>query len=139
MWLHNPDWKVLPTIYFVDGYPRVLTCKYNHGGCNLIYIYCFRLRTNIPSPVSDKFFHAVVKPQTVKHMKVGYNSTGYKMVEQQSSWKGPDTINVSSIGKTYNGYILIQKAEARSYANRTYVKSLIQRLIYDEIFFNDHD
>ena len=21
MWLHNPDWKVLPTIYFVGGYP----------------------------------------------------------------------------------------------------------------------
>ena len=20
MWLHNSDWKVLPTIYFVDGY-----------------------------------------------------------------------------------------------------------------------
>ena len=25
MWLHNPDWKVLPTISFVDGYPRILT------------------------------------------------------------------------------------------------------------------
>ena len=36
MWLHNPDWKVLPTIYFVDGYPRVLTCKDHDGGCNLI-------------------------------------------------------------------------------------------------------
>ena len=23
MWLENPDWKVLPTISFVDGYPRV--------------------------------------------------------------------------------------------------------------------
>ena len=25
MWLHNPDLKLLPTIYFVDGYPCVLT------------------------------------------------------------------------------------------------------------------
>ena len=36
MWLHNPDWKVLPTIYFVDGYLRVLTCKYHDVRCNLI-------------------------------------------------------------------------------------------------------
>ena len=41
-------------------------------------------------------------------MKVGYNSTGYKMVEKRSSWKGSDTINVSSVGKTDHSYILIQ-------------------------------
>ena len=51
MWLHNTDWKVLPTIIFVDGYPRVLTRKDNGGGCNLIQIHCCRRRTNIPSPV----------------------------------------------------------------------------------------
>ena len=38
IWLHNPDWKLLPTISFVDGYPLVLTCKYHGGGCNLIQI-----------------------------------------------------------------------------------------------------
>ena len=46
------------------------------------------------SPVSDKFWQVVVRPQTVKHMKVGYNSTRHKMVEQRSSWKGTDTMNV---------------------------------------------
>ena len=51
-------------------------------------------------------------------MIFGYNSTGYQMVEQQSSWKGPDTINVSSFGKTSNGYILIQEAEAHSLTRR---------------------
>ena len=54
------------------------------------------------------------------------------MVEQRSSWKVPDTINISSVGKTDNGSILIQKYEARLYANRTYTKSLIQRLIDDK-------
>ena len=132
MWLHDPDWKVLPTIYFVDGYSRVLTCKDNDGGCNLIQIHCFIWRTNIPSPVSDQFFHAVVKPRIVKHMKVRYNSTGYQMVEQRSSWKGPDTINVSSFEKTDHGSILIQEYESRSYANHTDMKILIKRLIVDE-------
>ena len=80
MWLHNPDWKVLPTISFVDGYPCVLTWKYQDGGCNLIQIHCCIWRTNITLPVSDQVYHAVVKPWKVKHMKVGYNSNGYKMI-----------------------------------------------------------
>ena len=32
MWPHNSDWKVSPTIFFVDGYPRVLTFNYHYGG-----------------------------------------------------------------------------------------------------------
>ena len=58
-------------------------------------------------------------------MKFGYNYTGCQMVEQQISWKGPDNMNVSSVGNTDHGSILIQEAEARSYANRTDMKSLI--------------
>ena len=62
MWLYNPDWKALPTISFVDSYPRVLTCKYHYGGFNLIQIHCCIWRTNIPSPVSDQVCHTVIKP-----------------------------------------------------------------------------
>ena len=109
MWLHDTDWEVLPTVYFVDGYPHVLTCKDHDGGCNLKQIRCFRWRTNIPSPVSDQVFHDVVKPWTVKHMKVGYNSTGCQMVEQRSSWKGLNSLNVSIVGKTDHNSILIQE------------------------------
>ena len=108
IWLHNPAWKLLPTISFVDGYPRVTTCKYHDGVCNLKSIHCCIWVNNIPSPVSDQVFHAFVKPQTVNYAKVGYNSTGYKMVEQQNSYKCLDTINVSSVKKTDNVSILIQ-------------------------------
>ena len=108
MWLHNTDWKVLPTIAFVDGCPCVLTCKDHDGGCNLIHIHCWIWRTTIHSPVSNQVCHAVVKPQTMKHMKVGYHFTGYKMVEQWSSCKVPYTINVLSVGKTDHGSILIK-------------------------------
>ena len=80
MWLHNPDWKVLPTISFVGGYPLILTFKDCDDGCKLIHIYCCIWRTNTPSPVSYQIFHGVVKPLTVKHMKVGYNSTEYQMI-----------------------------------------------------------
>ena len=87
LWLQNPDWKVILTIYFVDGYLRVLTCKYYDGWCNSIQIHFYIWRADILSPVFYQFCHAVVKPRTVNHMKFGYNYTGYQMAEQQSSWK----------------------------------------------------
>ena len=65
-------------------------------------------------------------------MKVGYNSTGYQMVKQRRAWQGPESINVSSVGKTDHGSVLVQEAVARSYTNRTDVKSLNQRLIIDD-------
>ena len=112
MRLQNPDWKVLPVFSFVDGYPRVLTYKDHDGGFNLINVHCCIWRTNIPSPVSDQFFHTVLKPWILKHKKVGYNSNRYQMVDQRISWKGPDTNILSSVGKTDHGSILIQEGEA---------------------------
>ena len=58
--------------------------KDHDGGCNFIQIHCRGWRTNIPSPVSDQVFHAVVKPRVIKQTKIGYNSTWYQIVEQQS-------------------------------------------------------
>ena len=100
----------------------------------MIHIYFCRCRTNIPSPVSDKVFHAVVKPRTVKHMKVGYHYTGYQIVEHRSSWNGPDTSNVSNVGNSDHGSILIQEAESRLYSNRTDIKGINKSLIDDENF-----
>ena len=122
----------------MDGYSCVLTFKYHDGGCNLIHVHCCIWRTNIPSPVYDQVFHLVVKPRIVKHVKSGYNFTRYQMVEQFSSWEVPDTINVSSVVKTDNGYILIQGAESCLYANNTDIKFIIQRLVDDEKMSNDH-
>ena len=45
-------------------------------------------------------------------MKVGYNSTGYQMVEQRSSWKGPENINVLIVVSNDHGSISIQESEA---------------------------
>ena len=70
-------------------------------------------------------------------MKVGYNSTGYQMVEQWSSRKGTDSINISSGVNTDHGSILIQESEACLYENCTIMMGLIQKLIVDEMFSND--
>ena len=58
-------------------------------------------------------------------MEFGYNYNGYQMVEQQSLWKRPDTINMSSSVTTDHGSILIQEYDERFYANRIDTKSLI--------------
>ena len=137
-WLHNPNWRVAPTIVMKNGIPYVLTCKDHNGGSSYLHVHCLRWKTNISSHLSDQLCHAVVKPRTVKTMKVGYNSTSYQMVEQRSSWKGPDTINVTTCGRSDHGSIILQEAEARSYANRTDMKSLISRLINDGKFSHDH-
>lgn len=137
-WLHNDSWKVRPTIVFSDGTPVILSCKDHNGGSKLHHIHCCRWRTNLAAPLPDQLCHAVIKPRTVKNMKVKYNSIGYQMVEQRSSWKGPDTINVSSVGRTDHNSVLLHEAEARSYANRTDMKSLINGLIADGKMTADH-
>ena len=79
-----------------------------------------------------------MKPRTTRNMKIAYNSTGYQMVEQRVSFKGPDSINVCTVGKTDHNSILLQKAEVLSYANRTDMKALIKRNIDDGLMTNFH-
>ena len=62
-WLHNTDWKVLPTISFVDVYPRVLACKDHNGRFNQIHIHCCRWITKINSSVSNQFFTLLLNPE----------------------------------------------------------------------------
>ena len=137
-WLENIAWRVLPTIVMKDGTPMVLTCKDHCDGSSHFHLHCPRTPTNISAHLSDQLCHAVVKPRTVKTMKIGYNSTSYQMVEQRTSWKGPDSINVSSCGRMNHNSVLLREAEARSYNYRTDMKSLIKRLIDDNKMSQDH-
>lgn len=137
-WLENASWTVLPTIVMKDGTPMFLTCKDHCSGCSNFHLHCPRTPTNISSQISDQLCHAVVKPRTAKTMKIGHNSTSYQMVEQRTSWKGPDSINVSSCGRMNHNSVLLREAEARSYNHRTDMKSLIQRLIDDKKMSPDH-
>ena len=71
-------------------------------------------------------------------MKVGYNYIGYKMAEQRSSWKGTDSINVSSVGNNDNSSILIKESESHYYANHTDTEGLIKKLTENEKTLNNH-
>jgi hypothetical protein len=106
-WLLNPKWKVSPSIAFVDGTPYILSCKSHNGGCKHLHIHCCRWENNLPSALSDQLCHAVIQPRTVKNTQVCYNTIGYQMVEQRYSWKGPDSINISTVGKTNHNLLLL--------------------------------
>ena len=60
------------------------------------------------------------------------------MIKQRTSFKGPDSINVLSIRKTDHNSILLQEAEARTYANRNDMKALIKRNIDDGLMTSFH-
>ena len=137
-WLENTAWRILPTIVMKDGTPMVLTCKDHRDGFSHFHLHCPRTPTNISSHLSNQLCHTVVKPRAVKTIKIGYNSTSYQMVEQRTSWKGPDSINVSSCGRMNHNSVLLREAEARSYNHRTDTKSLIKRLIDDKKKSPDH-
>ena len=137
-WLGNVLWKVMPTIIIKNGVPFVLSCKDHDGGDCHFHLHCPRWSTNLSAHFSDQLCHAVVKPRTIKTMKIGFNSTSYQMVEQRTSWKGPDSINITSCGHTDHNSVLLKEAEGRSFKNRTDMKSLIKRLIDDNKMSSDH-
>ena len=138
VWLWNPKWRVLPTIVMIENTPYVLTCNDHNGGDTLLQVHCCRWKSNLPAPISDQLCHAVMKSRTVKNVKAGYSSIGYQMVEQRMSFKGPDSINIRSVGRTDHNSVLLHEAEARSYANRPDMKFLVQRLIADGKMSQDH-
>jgi len=74
-------WRVLLTIVMKDVTPVVLTCKDYCGENLLFHLHCPRLPTNLNTPLSNQLYHAIVKPCTVKTIKIRYNSTSYQMVE----------------------------------------------------------
>ena len=137
-WLFNPKWRVTPSIAFVNNEPVFLTCKSHDNGTKKLHVHCCRWENNLSSLLSDQLCHAVVNPRTVKNTQVGYNSITYQMVEQRFSWNGPDTINISSVGKTNHNSLLLYQAEARSIANRSDMKSLLKRSVDDGKMSNFH-
>lgn len=60
MFLLNPEWKILPTIAFIDGVPKVLTSKIHHNGSTYMMIHPSRWHHNLPAIQPDQIAHVVV-------------------------------------------------------------------------------
>ena len=69
-WLFNPEWKVLPSIAFLEGKgPVVLTCKAHDGGTKLSMLHPCRWQHNLSPHCADQIAQAVINPRVFKPMK----------------------------------------------------------------------
>ena len=91
--LLNPNWKVKPSIAFVNGIgPVVLTCSdHNKGNTSLMIHPCRQPSHILPAELSDQLCHAVIKPRCIKPMKASQYSTSFQMHEQRGTFNGIDT------------------------------------------------
>jgi hypothetical protein len=93
--LYNPAWQVRPSIAFINGVPVVLTCRKHNRGCKGRY---FHLPHNpkgvLSSWESDQLTPAVIRPRTLKQLKVHKYSDSYQMQEMQGQYNGVDTVRV---------------------------------------------
>ena len=98
MWLFNEDWKVLPSICFIQGVPRVLTCRDHNGGSKLFHIHgCRQPNHSLASLKPDQLCHGVLKTRTIKPMQKRIYSNAYQMHEQRGSFNGIDTCNLTNM------------------------------------------
>ena len=59
----KPEWKILPSILFVEGkFLCVLTCYEHNGGTELFMGHPFRWKHNFPEKMPDQICQAVIQP-----------------------------------------------------------------------------
>ena len=124
--LLNPNWKVLPSLRFVDGSPFFVTCTKHANGTEKKYIHVPRSPIpTLPSSQTDQICHAVVKTRTIKPMKASAYSNTYQMNEQMGSFQGVDTCNVTNVCDFGHNSHLLRQAERLYVANRPDIVSLL--------------
>ena len=77
-WLLNSNWKVKPSIAFVDGkYPCIMTCHDHDKVIKKLMVYpCRQPHHILPPHRSDQLSRVVVKSRTIKPMKASkYSNT----------------------------------------------------------------
>jgi len=124
--LGNKAWRVLPSIAFIDGIPRVLSCR-NHG--NGSKGKCFYPPRNpngvLSSKVEDQVAPAVVRPRTVRQFKPHTYSDTFQMSEMQGQFAGVDTFHLTTKHNFESESILLQDNEALAMSGRKDIFSLV--------------
>ena len=65
--LFNPDWKISPSIAFVEGKgPVILTCYDHNGGTKKLMIHTCKWKHNLASKHPDQLCQAVIQPRLLK-------------------------------------------------------------------------
>ena len=82
-WLCNPEWQICPSVVFIGGYPKVLTCENHNDGSNNIMIHPCWWKHNLPYSKSDQIGDVVVQPKTVQCVKAGKYTNECKCLNKE--------------------------------------------------------
>ena len=124
--LGNPEWAVRPSISFVNGAPVVLTCRKHDRGCKADFFHLPRNPKGIlPSWQSDQLTPAVVRPRTLKQLKVHKFSDSYQMHEMQGQFNGVDTVRVCEHHDFLTDSKIIRDKEEVSLSGRRDLRALV--------------
>ena len=127
--LLNPDWKVLPSIHFIEGSPFFISYSKHKNGSKNKYLHVPRSPIpTLPPSKSDQLCHAVIKTRTIKPLKASAYSNTYQMNEQMGSFQGVDTCNVTSVCDFAHNSHLLHQAERLYVAHRPDIVSLLSDL-----------
>jgi hypothetical protein len=129
MWIFNPEWKILPSIAFVENRgPVVLTCYEHDGGTSQFMIHPCRWHHNLSSRKPDQLCQAVVQPRILKPVKASKYSTSFQMFHQTGTFNGIDTCSATSYGNFHFRSKLMAESEARSISNRPDINAHLSKL-----------
>ena len=114
--LFNPKWKVLPSIVFNEkGAPVIMTCRTHDKGTKKKYLHPPRQPNhNLACIYGDQLAHAVIKPRSIKPMKATKYVNTYQMHQQQGSFQGIDTCDVTNYGDFSKTSVILDENESRT-------------------------
>ena len=123
--LGNPEWKVSPSVAFIDGVPKVLTCRRHGGGSDGKYVHPPKnLNGVLPAASSDQLTPAVMRPRTVQQFKAHSYSDSYQMSEMRGQFGGVDTFHITEQHNFGIDSTLLDKSEALAINGRRDIASL---------------
>ena len=124
--LGNKDWKVVPSVAFINGMPQVLTCRNHLSGSRGKCFYPPRNPNGImPSQMADQIAPAVVRPRTLKQFKAHAFSDNFQMSEMQGQFSGVDTFHLTTSRNFQSESALLRDNEDLVIAGRKDVRTLV--------------
>jgi hypothetical protein len=136
-WLLNPEWKIRPSIAFINGVPRVLTCEDHDNGSSDIMIHPCRWEHSLPCEQSDQVAQVVVQSRTVRRGKASAYSTEWQMFEQRGNFGGLDTCNHTEFGNFEKYSKLRNEVENRAISNRFDINTHLDTLCKHDIISSE--
>ena len=131
--LENEAWTVRPTVVIdCEKGAVVMTCSNHDKGCKKMYLHTPRHPRTMLLPLNgERLTHVVLKPRTIKSMKISkYNHT-YQMQEQRGDFRGVDTADVTCLRDFGTATTLLDESEALSITHRSDIKALLSQFVID--------